>query len=102
MSRHFKAGDTEAYFASNLAFHALIHKTSGNSRLRDLYERYTREQKLFRHFSLATVGIDESNKQHRRIMRALKTGDCDAAGNGRESCRERGGHDVSISRVAGP
>jgi len=92
MSLHFKAGDTEAYFKSNLAFHALIHKTSGNSRLRDLYERYTREQKLFRHFSLATVGIDESNKQHRRIMRALKAGDGDAAG------REMENHVLSAKR----
>ncbi|HEY9460542.1 MAG TPA: GntR family transcriptional regulator [Paralcaligenes sp.] len=79
MNESFKKGDKEQYFKGNLAFHELIHQTSGNSRLLELYQRYTREQKLFRHFSLTTVGIEESNKQHSRIMRALEAGDSEAA-----------------------
>lgn len=72
-------GDREAYFKTNLAFHQLLHQTSGNSRLLELYERYTREQTLFRHFSLVTAGIEESNQEHQRIVRALQAGDSDAA-----------------------
>lgn len=73
------SGDREAYFETNLAFHQLLHQTSGNSRLLELYERYTREQTLFRHFSLVTAGIEESNQEHQRIVRALQAGDAQAA-----------------------
>lgn len=79
MDASFKKGDKERYFETNLAFHHLIHQTSGNSRLIELYERFTREQKLFRHFSLITAGIEDSNKEHLRIMRALEAGDGEAA-----------------------
>lgn len=79
MDESFKKGDRERYFQLNLAFHELIHKTSGNSRVVELYERYTREQKLFRHFSLTTVGIEDSNREHLFIMHALETGDGQAA-----------------------
>jgi len=75
------SGDREAYFETNLAFHQLLHQTSGNSRLLELYERYTREQTLFRHFSLVTAGIEESNQEHQRIVRALQAGDAQAAAN---------------------
>lgn len=75
----FRRGDTEAYFKINLAFHELIHRTGANSRLLDLYERYTREQKLFRHFALTNGGIEESNEQHLRIMHALEQGDGERA-----------------------
>lgn len=85
MDESCKRGDTEEYFKVNLAFHELIHQTSGNSRLLELYERYTREQKLFRHFALANGGIRESNKQHLRIMRALAAGDGEAAGREMEN-----------------
>lgn len=79
MDESCKKGDTEQYFKTNLAFHELIHQTSGNGRLLDLYERYTREQKLFRHFALTNGGIKDSNKQHLRIMRALEAGDSELA-----------------------
>lgn len=79
MHESFKRGDIEKYFADNLAFHELIHRASGNSRLLEIYERCNREQKLFRHFSLSTIGIAESNKQHRRILRALRASDETAA-----------------------
>lgn len=79
MNDCFLKGDTEQYFKVNLAFHELIHETSGNSRLLDLYERYTREQKLFRHFALTNGGIEDSNEQHLRIMHALEIGDSELA-----------------------
>jgi DNA-binding GntR family transcriptional regulator len=80
MDDSFRRGDTEQYFKINLAFHELIHQTSGNRRLLELYERYTREQKLFRHFALTNGGIEDSNKQHLRIMQALEDGDEERAG----------------------
>lgn len=70
-----KTGDHEQYFERNLAFHELIHRTSGNGRLFSLYQRYTREQKLFRHLSLMTGGVEESNAEHQRIVCALEAGD---------------------------
>jgi DNA-binding GntR family transcriptional regulator len=73
------SGDHEQYFQHNLAFHELIHRTSGNGRLFNLYQRYTREQKLFRHLSLTTGGVEESNAEHQRIVYALERGDGETA-----------------------
>ncbi|CAM5220452.1 DNA-binding GntR family transcriptional regulator OS=Castellaniella defragrans OX=75697 GN=HNR28_001081 PE=4 SV=1 [Castellaniella defragrans] len=89
MNDAFERGDTEQYFRTNLDFHELIHRTSGNGRLLELYERYTREQKLFRHFALAHGGIAESNEQHLRIMQALEAGD------GERAAREMEDHVIS-------
>lgn len=78
MDDSFRKGDKERYFELNLAFHQFIHQASGNSRLLDLYERYTREQKLFRHFSVVRTSLEESHSEHQRILQAFKNGDCDA------------------------
>jgi len=78
-------GDRETYFELNLTFHQLIHQTSGNRRLQELYERYTREQKLYRHFSLITLGIEESHHEHQAIMQALLDGDGERAAAGMEA-----------------
>ncbi|HWK71544.1 GntR family transcriptional regulator [Pollutimonas sp. M17] len=85
MDQSVGSGDREAYFKTNLAFHQLLHQTSGNSRLLELYERYTREQTLFRHFSLVTAGIEESNREHQRIVRALQAGDAQTAAHEMEA-----------------
>ncbi len=77
--------DGETYFEANLAFHRLIHKASGNRRLMDLYERYSREIRLFRHLSLVTSGIQESNEEHHRILAALEHGDVYDAASEMES-----------------
>lgn len=77
MDDSFRKGEKERYFDLNLAFHQFIHQASGNSRLRELYERYTREQKLFRHFSVVRTSLEESHSEHQRIVQAFKSGDCE-------------------------
>lgn len=79
MNACFEQRDKENYFTLNLEFHQLIHQASRNSRLLELYERYTREQKLFRHFSVVRTNLTESHSEHLRIMQALRDGDCEAA-----------------------
>ncbi|QJQ97811.1 FCD domain-containing protein [Halomonas sp. PGE1] len=73
------AGDRESYFVANLEFHRMIHEASGNKRLVELSERFSRELRLFRHISLITAGIHESNLEHHRILEALEQGDAEQA-----------------------
>lgn len=85
MNECFEKADKERYFTLNLEFHQLIHQSSGNRRLLELYERYTREQKLFRHFSVVRTNLAESHNEHLRIMQALRDGDSDAAAHEMEN-----------------
>lgn len=72
-------GDRENYFVANLEFHRMIHEAAGNERLLDLTERLSRELRLFRHISLITAGIHDSNIEHHRILEALEQGDAQQA-----------------------
>lgn len=74
-----RTGDREGYFTTNLDFHRTIHEAAHNQRLRDLCERLARELRLFRHLSLTTAGISESNHEHHQIVDALEAGDIEAA-----------------------
>lgn len=75
------AGDREKYFVANLAFHRMIHEAAGNRRLLELSERFARELRLFRHVSLITAGIHDSNLEHHQILEALEAGDAERAAN---------------------
>lgn len=72
-------GDRESYFFANLEFHRMIHEAAGNDRLLELIERFSRELRLFRHISLITAGIHDSNIEHHRILKALEQGDGEGA-----------------------
>lgn len=85
MDRCEKEGDREGYFNGNLEFHRLIHEAAGNARLLELCERFARELKLFRHLSLITAGIHQSNQEHHKILKALEEGDADKAATAMET-----------------
>lgn len=72
-------GDRENYFVANLEFHRMIHEVAGNERLLELIERFARELRLFRHVSLITAGIHDSNIEHHRILEALERGEGEQA-----------------------
>jgi DNA-binding GntR family transcriptional regulator len=76
--------DREGYFAANLEFHRMIYKASGNERLLELSERLARELRLFRHVSLITAGIHESNREHHQILEALERGEAQRAATAME------------------
>ncbi|WP_372611164.1 GntR family transcriptional regulator [Halomonas sp.] len=84
-------GDRENYFVANLEFHRMIHEVAGNERLLDLTERFSRELRLFRHVSLITAGIHESNLEHHRILEALEQGEGEQAAAAMEDhvCRAK-------------
>lgn len=75
MDQCYEGKDNESYFKLNLEFHALIHQSSKNSRLIELYERLSREQRLFRHFSVTHSKMEESHAEHHAIYAALKERD---------------------------
>lgn len=72
-------GDREGYFVANLEFHHMIHEAAGNDRLLELSESFARELRLFRHVSLITAGIHDSNLEHHRILDALEAGEAEQA-----------------------
>lgn len=77
-------GDRENYFVANLEFHRLINQAAGNDRMLELSERLARELRLFRHVSLITAGIHDSNAEHHRILNALEEDLPEAAANAME------------------
>ncbi|PAU77449.1 GntR family transcriptional regulator [Halomonas salipaludis] len=85
MDRCEQEGDREGYFDSNLQFHRIIHEAAGNARLLELCERFARELKLFRHLSLITAGIHQSNQEHHQILAALEEGDANKAADAMEA-----------------
>jgi len=84
MDKWYEKGDNESYFKLNLDFHYLIHQNSGNSRLMELYERYSREQRLFRHFSVVRSRMEDSHHEHKAIFKAFQKRDPEAAANAME------------------
>lgn len=80
-----RESDREGYFSANLDFHRIIHKAADNQRLLQLYEHYSRELQLFRHVTLITTGIHESNREHHLIVEALESGDAKQAADAMEA-----------------
>ncbi len=85
MERLVKDGHTtsasDPYHALNLAFHDQIVAFVGNRKLTELYRRLVKELSLFRRVNLADgQQIPVSVQEHRAILKAIATGDADAAG----------------------
>jgi phosphonate utilization transcriptional regulator len=69
------------YHMLNLRFHDLLVEATGNSKLIGAYRRLIKELHLFRLKGLtAGGGLPVSNDEHRAIVRAIESGDPDAAG----------------------
>jgi DNA-binding GntR family transcriptional regulator len=75
-----EAGDVEAFFAANQAFHQLIVEASGNRTLSDMHRQLVGQMGRYRMRSLALRGsVKRSVAEHRAILRAVKGGDVERA-----------------------
>ena len=81
MERTVKAGDADGYHLLNLEFHDTLVAFAGNRKLTALYRRLINELSLFRRMNLADSAIlPLSASEHRGIVKAIASGDADAAG----------------------
>lgn len=81
MERAVKAGDADSYHLLNLQFHDTLVDFAGNRKLSVLYRRLINELSLFRRMNLAAVGaLPTSAGEHRAILKAIASGDAQAAG----------------------
>jgi phosphonate utilization transcriptional regulator len=80
MDGYTKANDISRYYVNNLRFHDLLVQYAGNRRLAEIYRRVIKELHLFRLQGLYAGGAAISNVEHRYILRAIRTGDADGAG----------------------
>jgi DNA-binding GntR family transcriptional regulator len=75
-----RASDIDAYYPLNVAFHSRLVELSGNSRLADLYKSLSKELHLFRRRGLVQgESMVSSNREHVRMIDALRSGDADLA-----------------------
>ena len=82
MERAVKAGDADSYHLLNLQFHDALVDFAGNRKLSVLYRRLINELSLFRRMNLAAVGaLPVSAGEHRAILKAIASGDAQAAGS---------------------
>ncbi len=83
MERAVKAGDADQYHLLNLEFHDALVAHTGNRKLTALYRRLINELSLFRRINLAdSKQLPLSASEHRAIVKAIASGDADAAGRG--------------------
>jgi phosphonate utilization transcriptional regulator len=74
-------GDSDAYFALNLAFHDRIVDLAGNAKLSQLYRRLVNELNLYRRASLTQpANLPISVAEHRAIVERIAAGQAAAAG----------------------
>ena len=81
MDQAVKAGDADRYHLINLEFHDKLVEFAGNRKLIALYRRLIKELSLFRRMNLADGRqLPQSVAEHRAIVKAIASGDADAAG----------------------
>jgi phosphonate utilization transcriptional regulator len=72
--------DLDAYHPLNLRFHDLLAEFTGNAKLIATYRRLINELHLFRRRGLDLGGgLPVSNDEHRAIVRAIESGNAEAA-----------------------
>jgi DNA-binding GntR family transcriptional regulator len=77
---HAKAGDVDAFFAANQAFHELIVETSGNRTLIEMHRQLVGHMGRYRMRSLDLRGsLERSVGEHGAIVEAVRTGDAERA-----------------------
>lgn len=80
MLRHAAAGDADAFFANNAAFHALLVDRSGNEQLRGMYHPLMDQMRRYFSPSLGLRGgMERSIEEHRAILEAVRAGDGEMA-----------------------
>jgi phosphonate utilization transcriptional regulator len=81
MERTVKADDARGYHLLNLQFHDRLVEMAGNRKLTSIYRKLIKELSLFRRLNLADGWLMPiSAGEHRGIVRAIASGDPDAAG----------------------
>ena len=81
MEKAVKARDTCHYHLLNLKFHDRLVELAGNSKLAAIYRKLIKELSLFRRLNLEDGWLMPiSASEHRQIVKAIASGDADAAG----------------------
>ncbi len=81
MEQAVKAKDAPRYHLLNLAFHDRLVELAGNAKLTAIYRKLIKELSLFRRLNLADGWpMPLSVGEHRQIVRAIASGDAEAAG----------------------
>ena len=81
MEHAVKAKDAHHYHLLNLRFHDRLVELAGNGKLTAIYRKLIKELSLFGRLNLADGGpMPGSVGKHRQIVRAIASGDADAAG----------------------
>lgn len=80
MDAAIAAGDAQAYYQHNLAFHDALMDYAGNARAKEMYDALVKESHLSRRKSLFSArAMAESNAEHRVILDTIRKGDPAAA-----------------------
>lgn len=80
LERTARAGEVDDYHLLNLRFHDHLVELTGNRKLASIYRRLIKELSLFRRMNLAAkVTVLASAAEHRRILKAIASGDAEAA-----------------------
>jgi phosphonate utilization transcriptional regulator len=81
MEQAVKAKDAPRYHRLNLQFHDRLVEMAGNTKLTAIYRKLIKELSLFRRLNLADTGLmPVSVGEHRQIVKAIASGDREAAG----------------------
>jgi len=81
MEKAVKVEDAYNYHLLNLKFHDRLVEMAGNSKLTSIYRKLIKELSLFRRLNLADGWLlPISAGEHRKILKAIASGDVDAAG----------------------
>ena len=81
MEQAVKAKDAPRYHLLNLQFHDRLVEMAGNTKLTSIYRKLIKELSLFRRRNLADGQLmPASASEHRHIVKAIASGDRDAAG----------------------
>ena len=81
MEKTVKAQDAHNYHLLNLKFHDRLVEMAGNRKLTEIYRKLIKELSLFRRLNLANGRLMPlSSNEHRQIVKAIASGDADAAG----------------------
>ncbi len=76
-----RRGDADAYHRLNLQFHDALVEFAGNRKLAAIYRKLVKELALFRRRNLNDRAVlPQSVAEHRQILKAIASGDAEAAG----------------------
>ncbi|MFD1841252.1 phosphonate utilization associated transcriptional regulator [Paracidovorax cattleyae] len=80
MDRAARAGAAADFHRTNLAFHDRLLELAGNAKLVATYRKLVKELSLYRRRNLNDESMAVYAREHRQIVRAIASGDPEAAG----------------------